>query len=130
MTANQHHQSNPPPAIQPEDFSIDETVSLTAQMLGGLAPYLSYGVAQHEAMLKAHFIGGVPDKERAMRAAARHVGNVDPTNEAVAAVHSGMMLVAALKSGVHPADAGVLATNVICNLLGLKDLLREPATDY
>ena len=40
------------------------------------------------------------------------------------------MLVAALKSGVRPADAGVLATNVICNLLGLKDLLREPATDY
>lgn len=130
MSTNQHHQSNRPPADQPETFSIDETVSLTAQMLGDLAPYLSYGVAQHEAMLKAHFIGGVPDKERAMRAAARHVENVDPTTEAVAAVHSGMMLVAALKAGIHAEDAGVIATNVICNILGLKDLLREPATSY
>ena len=130
MTINRHHQSNHPPAIQPEAISIDETVSLTAQMLGDLAPYLSYGVAQHEALLKAHLIGAVPDIERSMRTAARHIESVDPSTEAVAVVHSGMVFVAALKAGIRAEDAGVLATNVICNILGLKDLLREPATSY
>ncbi len=127
------NQPTQPPANQPETLNLEEIIDATKTMLGGLPPYLSFGVAQHEALLKATLAGANPDHERSIRTATRHVENTDPSNEAVALVHAGMVLVGALKAGVHPADAGVLASETIYTILGLgeeADEPDEPDTDY
>ena len=75
-----NHPSNNTPASQANHATPDEILDLTKRMLGGLAPYLCFGVAQHEAWLKASMIGATPDHDRCVRLATRHVGAVDPIN--------------------------------------------------
>jgi len=116
-----HHEPLPEP---------DEILKHTRELIGGIAPFISFGIAQEEALLKASFIGATPDLDRSIQQANCHMASVDKNDEAVAAIHAGMMLVAALKSGVHPADAGVLATETICGLLGIKSVLGKPELDY
>ena len=108
----------------------EEILKHTRELLRGITPFISFGIAQEEALLKASFIGATPDLDRSIQQATRHTATVDQSDEAVAAVHAGMMLVAALKAGVHPADAGLLATETVCGLLGVKRVLGEPELEY
>lgn len=117
-----HHKE---PLPEPE-----EIIRFIRMMLGDIAPVISFGVAQQEALLKASFIGATPDLERSIEIATRHMAHVDPTDEAVATIIAGMMLVAALKSGVHAADAGVFATETVCTLFGIKSIYKDPDLDY
>jgi hypothetical protein len=106
MKISTNKPSTSTPATQCDHPSSEEILEFTKQMIGGLAPYLSFGVAQHEAWLKAAIIGATPDFERCVRTATRHVHNADPTEEAAAVIHAGMLYVAARKAGIGPADAG------------------------
>lgn len=119
--------SNP---VNPRTITPAEILDATRRMLGGVAPYICFGVAQHEAWIKTSLIGSTPDLDRCIRKATRHVADVDPTDEAAAAMHAGMLLVAALKSGMAAEDAGVVATDAICGLLGLGKLMVDPDMDY
>lgn len=120
-----HKLQNNEPLTEPE-----EIIRCIREMLGDLAPLLAFGVAQHEALLKATFIGATPDLQRSIEIATRHIEQIDPTDEAVAAIISGMLLVAALKAGVYAGDAGILATTAVCNLYGIKSIYKDPDTDY
>lgn len=51
-------------------------------------------------------IGGTPDQGRCIRNAETHLRKTDPTLEAAAVIHAGMLYVAARKAGMGPADAG------------------------
>ena len=123
-----HHTHTPgqPSGNQPETLSREQILESTKQMLGGLSPYLCFGVAQQEALLKATLVGATPDHDRSVRMATRHVESVDPDTEATAVVHAGMMFVAALKAGVHPADAGVCASEAVSVLFGVEETPKEP----
>ena len=126
-----HHTRKPDQASgnQPEPLSREEILEATKQMLGGLSPYLCFGVAQQEALLKASLLGATPDLDRSVRTATRHVESVDPATEATAVVHAGMMFVAALKAGVHPADAGICASEAVSLLFGVEETPEEPAAE-
>lgn len=103
---------------------------MTKQMLGGLAPFLSFGVAQHEAWLKAGLSGATLDRDIPVRRASGHVTTADSAMEAVAVVHAGMLLLAALKAGIDPGDAGRMVAEVLCNVLGMTKVSDSPAADY
>jgi hypothetical protein len=89
-----------------------------------------FGVAQHEAWLKAAIIGATPDHERCVRMATRHLKETDPTHEAVTVIHAGLLFVAALKAGIDPDDAGYIVDHALRIFLPAEALVGEPATDY
>ena len=130
MKISNPHQSSSGSALQMEDHSPEEILESTKQMIGGLAPYLCFGVAQHEAWIKAAIIGATPDFERCVRTATRHVHNADPTEEAAAVIHAGMLFVAALKAGIDPADAGSIVDEALRMFLPAELLQGEPLADY
>lgn len=105
-----------------------DILEITKQTLGGIAPYLCFGVAQHEAWLKAVLAGARPDLDRCIRAATRHVQNSDSTDEAAAVVHAGMLFVAALRAGIDPTDAGRLVEDAIRPML--PEMTPEPDLGY
>jgi hypothetical protein len=107
-----------------------EILQSTKQMIGGLASYLCFGVAQHEAWLKAAIIGATPDHERCVRMATRRLKETDPTAEAVSVIHAGLLFVAALKAGIDPADAGSIVDHALRIFLPAEALEGEPPTDY
>ena len=75
-------------------------------------------------------IGATPDHDRCVRLATRHVAAVDPSTEAVAVVHAGMLLVAAFKSGIDPGDAGRIVAESIQTILPMVEIQADPPTDY
>jgi hypothetical protein len=115
---------------QGEPATPEEIYESTKQMIGGLAPYLCFGVAQHEAWLKAAIIGATPDDERCVRMATRRLRETDPTTEAVAVIHTGLLFVAALKAGIDPADAGTIVDHALGSFLPAEAPVSEPAADY
>jgi hypothetical protein len=130
MHIRPNNPSNHAPGSQGSHATPDEILDLTKRMLGGLSPYLCFGVAQHEAWLKATMIGATPDHDRCVRLATRHVGAVDPSTEAVAVVHAGMLLVAAFKAGIDPGDAGRIVAESIQTILPMVEIQADPPTDY
>ena len=116
---------------QEEPATPDEILEVTKRMIGGLAPYLCFGVAQHEAWLKAAMIGATPDHDRCVRIAETHLRKTDPTREAAAVIHAGMLYVAARKAGMGPADAGWTIDQAMQMVLPEEESPEgEPATDY
>ena len=130
MRISNTHPSNPSSNGQGEPATPEEINESTKQMIGGLAPYLCFGVAQHEAWLKAAIIGATPDHERCVRMATRRLEDTDPTMEAVSVIHAGSLFVAALKAGIDPADAGSIVDHALRIFLPAEALAGEPATDY
>ena len=122
--------SNHTPASPSNHATPDEILDLTTRMLGGLPPYICFGVAQHEAWLKASMIGATPDHDRCVRLATRRVGAVDPSTEAVAVIHAGMLLVAAFKAGIDPGDAGRIVADSMQSILPMVEIHADPPTDY
>jgi hypothetical protein len=131
MKISTNKPSTSTPATQCDYPSPEECLEFTMQLLGGLAPYLSFGVAQHEAWLKAAIIGATPDFERCVRTARRQVQDTDSGKEAAAVIHAGMLYVAARKAGIGPADAGWTVDQAmrIC-LPEAEPWKDEPETDY
>ena len=130
MHIRPNNPTNHTPASPSNHATLDEILDLTKRMLGGLTPYLCFGVAQHEAWLKTTMIGATPDHDRCVRLATRHVGAVDPSTEAVAVVHAGMLLVAALKAGIDSSDAGRIVAESIQTILPMVEIHANPPTDY
>jgi hypothetical protein len=50
---------------------------------------------------------------------AMQLNNIDPSIEAVSAVHAGMVFLAALKVGLTPEEAGETAAEAISDVLGI-----------
>ena len=130
MKISTPHPFNSSSNGQGEPATPEEILESTKQMIGGLAPYLCFGVAQHEAWLKAAIIGATPDHERCVRTATRRLKESDSTTEAVSVIHAGLLFVAALKAGINPADAGSIVDHALCMFLPADALAGEPATDY
>ena len=130
MHIRPNNPSNHTPASPSNHATPDEILDTTKRMLDGLAPYLCFGVTQHEAWLKTSLIGATPDHDRCVRMATRRVGAVDPSTEAVAVVHAGMLLVAAFKAGIDPGDAGVIVAESIQTILPMVEIKADPPTDY
>jgi hypothetical protein len=131
MKISTTHPSSPTAATQRDEPTPEEILEATKQMIGGLAPYLCFGVAQHEAWLKAAIIGATPDHERCVRMATRRLKETDPTHEAASVIHAGMLYIAALKAGVHPGDAGIIVDQAMRMFLPAEVPLQgEPAPDY
>ena len=116
---------------QGEPAAPEEILEVTKRMIGGLAPYLCFGVAQHEAWLKAAMIGATPDHGRCARNAETHLRKTDPTLEAAAVIHAGMLYVAARKAGMGPADAGWTIDQAMRMFLPEEEAAGGyPTTDY
>jgi hypothetical protein len=132
MKISHTHHPNSASALQREDHPPEEIFETTKEMIGGLAPYLCFGVAQHEAWIKTAIIGATPDHDRCIRMAERRLKETDSSKEAVSVIHAGLLLIGALKAGVHPADAGVLVAEAMRMFLPAEPATaREPAdTDY
>jgi len=108
------HETAPLP-LNADALSPAEIIETTSRMLGGLAPYLIHGIAQHQAWLYAVTLGVNPeDSEIAM-----HLDDIDPSIEAVSVVHAGMVFLAALKVGLTPKEAGETAVQTISGILGI-----------
>ena len=90
-------------------------IEATSRILGAFAPYLTEGIAHHQAWLYAAMLGVRPDESEL----ALSLEDIEPRTEAVAAVHAGMVLLAALKVGLSPEEAGETATEAISGILGL-----------
>ena len=120
------------PATQCDYPTPEQILESTKEMIGGLAPYLCFGVAQHEAWLKAAIIGATPDHDRCVRMAERRLKETDPTKEAVSVIHAGLLFVAALKAGVHPGDAGIIVEKAMRMFLPAETPRpkESPTTDY
>jgi hypothetical protein len=130
MRISNSHPSNPSSNSQGEPATPEEIDESTKQMIGGLAPYLCFGVAQHEAWLKAAIIGATPDHERCVRMATRRLKETDQSTEAVSVIHAGLLFVAALKAGIDTAEAGRIVDHALRMFLPAEALVGEPATDY
>lgn len=130
MKISTTHPINHSPDGQAEPATPEEILESTKHMIGGLAPYLCFGVAQHEAWLRASIIGASPDHERCVRMAMRRLKETDPTTEAVTVIHAGLLFVAALKAGIDPADAGSIVDHALRVFLPADALDGEPAMDY
>lgn len=131
MKISTTHPSSPTAAARGDEPTPEEIFESTKQMIGGLAPYLCFGVAQHEAWLKAAIIGASPDHERCVRMATRRLKEIDPTMEAVSVIHAGLLFVAALKAGIDPGDAGIIVDQAMRMFLPADEPLQgEPPTDY
>ena len=128
-----HHTHQPTTATAPqwEDLNPEEIFETTKQMIGNLAPYLCFGVAQHEAWIKTAAIGATPNHDRCVRLAERHLKETDPIKEAVAVIHAGLLLIGALKAGVHPGDAGILVAEAmsLCLPVAVEPASPQEPTD-
>ena len=119
------------PANQHDEPTPEEILETTKQVTGAIAPYLCFGVAQHEAWLKAAMIGATPDHDRCVRIAENHLRKTDPSREAAEVIHAGMLYVAARKAGISPADAGWTIDQAMRMFLPEEDApVDESATDY
>ena len=130
MRISNTHPSNPSSNGQGEPATPEEINESTKQMIGGLAPYLCFGVAQHEAWLKAAIIGAPPDHERCVRMATRRLKETDQSTEAVSVIHAGLLFIAALKAGIDPAEAGRIVDHALRMFLPAEALVGEAETDY
>jgi hypothetical protein len=129
MKMHHIHQLTSATAPQWEDLNPEEIFETTKQMIGNLAPYLCFGVAQHEAWIKTAAIGATPDHDRCVRLAERHLKETDPIKEAVAVIHAGLLLIGALKAGVHPGDAGILVAEAMSLCLPVEPASPQKPTD-
>ena len=129
---NTHHNPNsdPPPTDQQQSPSEAELFESTKLMIGGLAPYLSFGVALQAALVKASLAGVSLDYEGSVRAAIHHISSGDPAVDAVAVVHAGMAFVGALRAGVSPADAGICVTEALFRPRGIEGASGATNVDY
>lgn len=101
----------------PSDAEIFES---TKRRIGALAPYLSFGVAQQEAIVKASLAGAPLDYSQSVQAANHHINTADPSIDAVAVVHAGIAFVGALRAGVSPADLGICVTEALRPFFSIK----------
>ncbi|MCF7676092.1 MAG: hypothetical protein K9N23_22865 [Akkermansiaceae bacterium] len=131
MRISNTHPSNHSSDGQSEPATPKEIIEVTKRTIGGLAPYLCFGVAQHEAWLKAAMIGATPDHDRCVRMAEHHLRKTDPAQEAVMVIHAGMLYVAACKAGMSPGDIGWTIEQAMRMFLPEEEAPEdEPATDY
>ena len=124
-------RTNQNPGLEPADeqhiSSDGEIFESTKQRIGALAPYLSFGVAQQEALVKASLAGVPLDYCQSVHAANRQISKADPAIDAVAVVHAGIAFVGALKAGVSPTDLGTCVTDALRPLFGIEE--TPDATD-
>lgn len=133
MTPNQpnHHSVSHQAPVDGQELPGNRKIfESTKRMIGGLAPQLSFGVAQRDAVLRASMAGATLDYGRSVCAANRHINSRDPGFDAVAVVHAGMAFVAALRAGASPSDAGVCVAEALSKLLGIEGTLGATDVGY
>jgi hypothetical protein len=128
MNHNEEPELEP---IQPhENPTPAEMFESTKRLVGNLAPFLSFGMAQQEALTRAAIIDGSVTYEQTVHYANRHLNSNDPAIDAVAVVHAGMTFVGILRAGVSPANAGICTVEALHGLLGLEDGLGSTEVGF
>lgn len=117
--------------IQPHEIPSNAEIFESAkQMIGDLAPFISFGVGVQEAATRAAMSHGDLDYPQSVHAGNQHLNSRDPAIDAVAVLQVGMSFLGMLRAGVSPSDAGICAFDANQAFLGLDSDQKDAETDY